>query len=102
MEIVRVDKLTNEKWLNLFAATYRAGERESRWVFASRNQKPYDEGRKPDAVVIVPVLLAPDQPPRLVLEKEYRVPPGDYVYGFPAGLIDDGETIDETVRREML
>jgi ADP-ribose pyrophosphatase len=102
MEIVHVEQLTNEKWINLFAATYRDGQRESRWVFASRKQKPYEEGHKPDAAVIVPVLLAPDRPPRLVLEKEYRVPLGDYVYGFPAGLIDEGESIEETVRREML
>jgi ADP-ribose pyrophosphatase len=102
MEIVRVEKLTNEKWLNLFAATFRNGEREGRWLFASRSHKPYAEGHKPQAVVIVPILLAPDQPPQLVLVKEYRVPFGDYVFGFPAGLIDDGESIEEAVHREML
>jgi ADP-ribose pyrophosphatase len=102
MEITRVERLTNEKWINLFAATYRDGERESRWVFASRKEKPYAPTPLPDAAVIVPLLIAPDQPPRLVLEKEYRVPVGDYVYGFPAGLIEDGDGVEETVRREML
>jgi ADP-ribose pyrophosphatase len=94
--------LTKEKWLNLFAATYRDGDREGRWVFASRKQKPYQEKTQADAAIIVPILLAPDQPPRLVLEKEYRVPVGDYVYGFPAGLLEEGENIEATVRREML
>ena len=33
--------------------------------------------------------------------KEFRVPVGDYVYGLPAGLIDPGENIENTVRREI-
>jgi ADP-ribose pyrophosphatase len=102
MEIVHVEQLTNEKWLNLFAASYRDGERQARWVFASRKHNPYEATAQPDAAIIVPILLAPGQPPRLVLEKEYRVPVGDYVYAFPAGLLEDGEDIEATVRREML
>jgi ADP-ribose pyrophosphatase len=101
MEIVHVEQLTQEKWLNLFAATCRDGGREGRWVFASRKPKPYEPQAKADAAVIVPILRASDQPPRLVLEKEYRVPVGDYVYGFPAGLVEEGEDIEATVRREL-
>jgi ADP-ribose pyrophosphatase len=89
MEIVNVEQLTHEKWLNLFAVSYRNGDKPGRWVFASRNPKPYESIRRAEAVVIVPILLAPDQPPRLVLIKEYRVPVGDYVYGFPAGLLEE-------------
>src|SRR5207253_2401009 len=55
-----------------------------------------------DAVVIVPVLRDPGQPARLVLEKEFRVPVGDYVIGFPAGLLEPGEGIEQAVRRELL
>jgi ADP-ribose pyrophosphatase len=102
MEIVHVEQLTNQKWLNLFAASYRDGDREGRWVFASRKSKPYVGANRADAAIIVPILLAPDQPPRLVLEKEYRVPIGDYVYAFPAGMLEEGEDIEATVRREML
>jgi ADP-ribose pyrophosphatase len=102
MEIERVEQLTNEKWLNLFATTYRNGDKEGRWLFASRHRKPYDPNVAPDAAIIVPILLARDQPPRVVLIKEYRVPLGGYIYAFPAGLVDDGESIEETVRRELL
>ncbi len=33
--------------------------------------------------------------------KEYRVPVGDYLFAFPAGLLDPGESIADAVRREL-
>jgi ADP-ribose pyrophosphatase len=102
MEILSVEKLTNEKWINLFAAAFRHNDHAGRWVFASRKERPYGPGRAGDAVIIVPILRMPGEPPRLVLEKEFRVPVGDYVYGFPAGLLEPGESVEECVRRELL
>ena len=103
MEILKVDKLTNEKWLNLFATTYHHGDRTGRWVFASRKpgDDPYKIADRCDAVLIVAILHEMGQPPRLVVEKEFRVPVGDYVIGLPAGLLDPGEGVEETVRREL-
>jgi ADP-ribose pyrophosphatase len=55
----------------------------------------YDQ---PDAVVIVPFHKAKD---KLVITREYRVPLNDYEYGFPAGLIDEGESVEQAARREL-
>ena len=100
MKILKVDKITDEKWLNLFSATYEHDGHTGRWVYASR--KPASvPGGPPDAVVIVPILHTDGQPPRLVMIKEFRVPVGGYDYGFPAGLLEKGEAIEEAVRREM-
>ena len=52
----------------------------------------------PDAVVIVPFHNEND---KLVIIKEFRVPLGGYQYGFPAGLVDEGETIQQTCIREL-
>jgi ADP-ribose pyrophosphatase len=101
MRILKVEKLTDEKWVNLFAATFELRGHGGRWVFASRKPRPH-QGAGGDAVLIVPVLRAPGEPARLVLVKEFRVPVGDYVYGFPAGLFEPGESVEDTVRREML
>lgn len=99
--IVRdLTKLTHEKWLNLFAATYENRGHVGRWVFASRKDRPHVDPAG-DAVILVPVLRNPGEPPRLVLVREFRVPVNGYVLGFPAGLIDPGETAETTARREI-
>jgi ADP-ribose pyrophosphatase len=102
MEIKRLDKLTNEKWLNLFAATFENRGHVGRWVFASRREAPHAGEWACDAVIIVAILRNDNEPPRLVLIREFRVPAGSYVFGFPAGLLEPGERIEDTVRREMI
>jgi len=102
MKILHVEKLTSEKWLNLFAATFEHNGHTGRWVFASRLPQPYPAEHPGDAVLIVPLLITAGQPTRLVLIKEFRVPVGDYVYGLPAGLLEHGESMEEAVRREVV
>ena len=101
MHIDHIERITNEKWLNLFAANFEHNGHAGRWVFASRKAEPYRD-RSGDAVLIVPILRMPGEPPRLVMVKEFRVPVGDYVHAFPAGLLERGESIEDTARRELL
>jgi ADP-ribose pyrophosphatase len=101
-EIVATQKLTNEKWLNLFVRTYIRDGREHRWLFASRKPEPRlaAAGARPDAVLIVPILLGGPEP-LLVATREWRVPIGAYEWGVPAGLIDGDESPEEAARREL-
>jgi ADP-ribose pyrophosphatase len=101
MHIENIEQITQEKWLNLYAATFEHKGHTGRWLYASRKPQPNTQ-HVADAVIIVPVLRMPNEPPRLVMVKEFRVPVGDYVYAFPAGLLDPGESIEETARRELL
>jgi ADP-ribose pyrophosphatase len=101
MHILDIQKLTDERWVNLFAARFEHKGHEGRWVFASRRSRP-ETPAVGDAVVIVPVLREPGQEPRLVLIREYRVPVGGYLYALPAGLLEAGEKAEETARRELL
>jgi ADP-ribose diphosphatase len=100
MHIQKIEQITHEKWLNLYAATFEHNGHVGRWLFASRKPQPNSE-RRGDAVVIVPILRQPDEPPRLVMVKEFRVPIGDYSFAFPAGLLEPGESVEDTVRREL-
>ena len=95
-------KLTDEKWLNLFDVRYvdRSGD-EKFWKIATRQKEPKcikNSYEQPDAVVIVP--FHKDKG-KMVITREYRVPLNDYEYGFPAGLVDEGETVEQATQREL-
>jgi ADP-ribose pyrophosphatase len=102
MKIKKFKRLTHQKWLNLFDVQYidKHG-REKFWQLASRHKEPKcitGQVEKPDAVVIVPYHKSTHN---MVITREYRVPLGDYEYGFPAGLVDEGETIETASIREL-
>jgi ADP-ribose pyrophosphatase len=53
---------------------------------------------RPDAVVIAAYHTGRS---KIVVTREFRVALGNYEYGFPAGLVDEGETVAEATRREL-
>lgn len=50
------------------------------------------------AVIIVPEIY-PDE--EFILVRQYRIPVEQYVIEFPAGLVDDGESVEKTALREL-
>ena len=102
MKIKDIKKVTNYSHLNMYEITYLDRlQKQKVWQMASRQPEPrcvsYDFN-KPDAVVIVPFHVGQN---RLVVIEEFRVPLGGYQFGFPAGLVDDDETIQEAAKREL-
>lgn len=103
INIVGVTKLTDNKWLNLFDVEYTTPDgKTGHWTFASRkaNPAPGNYPMQADAVVIIP-LLKDGRKRKLVTIKEFRIPLGDYEYGFPAGLYDHNETAEAVAKREL-
>ncbi len=97
----KLNKLTDCNWANLFEVRFkRKAQVEKSWIMCSRKDKPREDAGKADAVVIV-ATIDTDGGRRLVVTKEFRVPIWDFEYGFPTGLIDDGEDIEQTVSREL-
>lgn len=102
MKISKVNKITDYPYLNMYEAVYRdMGGREKTWQITSRSDPPKSISGKfdePDAVVIVPYHRKLH---KMTIIREFRVPLNGYQYGFPAGLVDPGESIQETVEREL-
>lgn len=103
MKIKDSRKLTAERWLNLFDVSYVAknGAQKS-WQLASRRKEPKcvtGAYSRPDAVVIVPFHT---EHRKLVICREYRIPLNDYEFGFPAGLVEYGESVEQAACRELV
>lgn len=97
-------KITDERWLNLFQREIKNKKGISKtWTFASRASDPADSisNKKPDAVIIAAIVDNPDEPYRHVCTAEFRPAIGGFEFGFPAGLIDKGETAAEAAKREL-
>ena len=52
---------------------------------------------KADGVMIIPITKEGE----IVLIKQYRAPIDDYLYEFPAGMVDPGEDFIEAGKREL-
>lgn len=102
MRVKGGEKLTDLKWLNLFDVHYIDSHGiERQWQLATRQKHPKcmtGQYAVPDAVVIVAFHIGRG---KIVMTREFRVPLAGFEYGFPAGLIDDGETVEAATRREL-
>ncbi len=56
------------------------------------------QNREPNAVVMI---LTDESGERILVNREYRMAMAQWIYNFPAGLIDPGETPEESAKREL-
>ena len=102
MKIIDYQKLTQKKWLNMFDIVYEdKSGREKIWQVVSRQATPKcisGEFDYPDAVLMIPFHTTEQ---KLVIIREYRLSLGAFQYEFPAGLVDEGETIETAAEREL-
>lgn len=99
-----IKKQTENRFLNMYEldGVTRAGEQKL-YFLASRAGTPETlklngnvEDAPADAIMVY--ALAGD---RIVLEKQYRFPIDDYIYELPAGLVENGESIELASEREF-
>ena len=56
------------------------------------------QNKTPDSVVLI---LTDESGEHILINREYRMAMAQWIYNFPAGLIDTGETAEESARREL-
>ena len=76
--------------------------RKKIYEMISRNPriKTLEDLQKKEANSVV-LILHDESGEKLLLNREFRLSMGDWIYSFPAGLIEPGETPEETARREL-
>ena len=104
-KIGKIEKKTNTPYLNFYEmeAHFRDGHVAPYYV-ASRAKsveklKAISRRNDPDGVILYGVYG--EEKDKVVLIRQYRYPLGDYVYEFPAGLVEPGEDMLEAGIREM-
>ena len=104
-EIRRIQQRTHNRFLNYYEleAVHRDGS-VSPYYLASRARdvsqlKAVTHKNRPDGVILYGVYG--ELKDRVVLIRQYRYPLGDYVYEFPAGLVEEGEEMGAAGIREM-
>lgn len=99
-----IRKLTDNRFLNLYEIDALDSKGNPfNYYFASRNQEeklPLKTGEVKQNGIVIYALLKED-PSKIVMIRQYRYPLDAYLYEFPAGLIDAGETAEGAAAREM-
>lgn len=103
--ITKIIQETQHRFLNLFCMDVRHRNGEASEYYVASRAKSEDDLKAvthrndPDGVSIYSVYG--EQRDHVVLVKQYRYPLGDYVYEFPAGLVETGEAMTDAAVREF-
>ena len=103
MKLKKINKITDFKYLNLYKLELEnKNGKEKDYFVASRRDKDdltcvTKEHNKADGVMIIPITKEEE----FVIIKQYRPAIDGFIYEFPAGLVDEGETVEEASKREL-
>lgn len=104
MSVQEITKYTDNKFLNLYKTKItndKTGDTYPYYIASRRNIETLacitKNHNKADAVLVIPMYENND----VVLIKQYRPSIDDYIYEFPAGLVDSGETVSKAAKREL-
>ncbi len=104
-KIHSVEKLTDNRFVNLYGVKATSVHDTPVNYFVASRAKSVGELKlktgenTPDGVIIYSVYG--EKRDRVVLIRQYRYTLGDYVYEFPAGLVEPGEDFHESAVREL-
>ena len=100
-------KTTKNRFLNMYELDMvDENGKHGKYFVASRAEKIEDlkivtRKNKADGVIIYSVYRDETGVEKLVLIRQYRCPIDDYIYEFPAGLVDAGEDFKVAGKREL-
>jgi len=105
MEVETVRQVEKLNYLNTFVIDYKTKSgQKKQWELVSRQSQErlekeifHDESYTDGAMVFA----TDEEKTKVVILKEYRVSAGKYVYMFPAGLVETGESIERASVREF-
>ena len=103
MKFLGINKVSEGKYLTKYDITYQTRKNNLKnYEMVSRRKDLRTEEDLHDSPTDSVVMIVTDSTgERLLLTREFRMALGRTVYGFPAGLVDPGESCEESARREL-
>ena len=103
MEFKGIRKIHEGKFISRYDVDYLTAEgNEKTYEMVSRRKNIHTrealQNKTPDSVVLI---LTDESGERILLNREYRMAMAQWIYNFPAGLIDPGESPEESAKREL-
>ena len=103
MEFKGLQNVHDGKFLatyDLYYKTASGNDKTYEMVSRSHDMKTYDDVHNPtvDSVILIMTDRTGEQ---ILLNREFRMSMGRWIYNFPAGLIDPGETPEQSAAREL-
>ena len=98
-----IKKVHEGAFVHRYDISYETKDKRKKiYEMISRNPriKTLEDLQKKEANSVV-LILHDESGEKLLLNREFRLSMGDWIYSFPAGLIEPGETPEETARREL-
>ena len=103
-----IKQTTQNKFLNMYELDMKSDTGKHSTYFVASRAKTIEELKiktrenKADGVIIYSVYRdEKEKKEKLVLIRQYRCPLDDYIYEFPAGLVDEGEDFKMAGMREL-
>lgn len=103
MKFVGIEKKEAGNYITRYDVTYETVDNKTKvyeMISRNKNLTGIEElsNHPADSVVLI---MHSEDGEKILLNREFRMACGDYVYNFPAGLIDPGEDFMESARREL-
>ncbi len=98
-----IRKIHEGKFITRYDVEYLTAEgNEKTYEMVSRRKNMQTlealQNKTPDSVILI---LTDESGERILVNREYRMAMAQWIYNFPAGLIDPGETPEMSARREL-
>ena len=103
MKLVNIEKKEEGKFITRYDLAYKTVDGQDKIYEMISRDNDIDsleklKAKNADSVVLI--MTSPDES-KILLNKEYRMACGDWVYSFPAGLLEEGESPDIAAAREL-
>ncbi len=99
MKFIKLEKVKDGKYLKNYEITYlnKAGKEKKYEIVSRKELKGVDDiGKAPSGISIVAF-----HDEKLLLLREFRMSVNRTIFNLCAGMIEEGETIEECIRREL-